>query len=91
MAPPGVRVLIHEKPQNRETWSPHALDGWYVGPALESLLLVLQYLGLGHTTRENLQHHLMVPNKSYHALGLLHQHCPCRHSQHCPGSAKPLS
>jgi hypothetical protein len=36
LALPGIRVLIHEKPQNRETWSPHALDGWYIGPALES-------------------------------------------------------
>jgi hypothetical protein len=34
--PPGICILIHEKPQNRKTWSPHALDGWYVGPALES-------------------------------------------------------
>ncbi len=36
IGPPCTRVLAHEKPSNRETWSPHALDGWYVGPALES-------------------------------------------------------
>ena len=36
LAPPGCRVLVHDKPQNRTTWSPHALDGWYVGPATES-------------------------------------------------------
>jgi hypothetical protein len=36
LAPPGIRVLVHEKPRNQETWSPHALDGWYIGPALES-------------------------------------------------------
>jgi hypothetical protein len=36
IAPPGIRVLAHEKPNNRTTWSPHALDGWYVGPALQS-------------------------------------------------------
>ena len=36
LAPPGCRVLIHDKPQNRTTWSPHALDGWYVGPAPDS-------------------------------------------------------
>jgi hypothetical protein len=35
LAPPGIRVLVHEKPQNGETWSPHALDEWYIGPALE--------------------------------------------------------
>lgn len=36
IAPPGIRVLIHDKPTQRGTWAPHALDGWYVGPALES-------------------------------------------------------
>ena len=33
LAPPGTRVLIHEKPSVRKTWSPHAVDGWYLGPA----------------------------------------------------------
>jgi hypothetical protein len=27
LAPPGIRVLIHEKPDKRTSWSPHALDG----------------------------------------------------------------
>jgi hypothetical protein len=36
LAPPGIRVLLHEKPSTRTTWSPHATDGWYIGPALES-------------------------------------------------------
>jgi hypothetical protein len=34
MAPPGTRVMIHEKPSARKTWAPHAVDGWYLGPAL---------------------------------------------------------
>ena len=34
LAPPGTRVIIHEKPTTRQTWSPHGTDGWYVGPAL---------------------------------------------------------
>lgn len=34
LAPPGTRVLIHEKPAVRETWAPHAVDGWYIGPAM---------------------------------------------------------
>ena len=34
LAPPGTRVLVHENPQNRETWAPHAVEGWYIGPAL---------------------------------------------------------
>ena len=36
LAPPGIRVLVHIKPHERTTWSPHGADGWYTGPALES-------------------------------------------------------
>ena len=37
IAPPGTRVVVHEKPSpQRTTWSPHGLDGWYIGPALKS-------------------------------------------------------
>jgi hypothetical protein len=35
LALPGTRVLIHEKPDLRNTWSPHAVDGWYTGPAMK--------------------------------------------------------
>ena len=34
LAPPGTRVQVPEKPSIRETWAPHAVDGWYLGPAL---------------------------------------------------------
>jgi hypothetical protein len=36
IAPPGIRVLVHARPTERTSWSPHALDGWYTGPALDS-------------------------------------------------------
>jgi hypothetical protein len=35
LAPPGTRVLIHEPAALRETWAPHAVEGWYIGPAME--------------------------------------------------------
>jgi hypothetical protein len=35
LAPPGTRVLVHEKPSVRGTWAPHAVDGWYIGPAMK--------------------------------------------------------
>jgi hypothetical protein len=35
IAPPVTHVLIHEKPNNRDTWAPHAIDAWYIGPALK--------------------------------------------------------
>jgi hypothetical protein len=36
IGPPGVRVLVHEKPSDRRSWSSHGVDGWYIGPALDS-------------------------------------------------------
>jgi hypothetical protein len=37
IAPPGICVIAHDKPADRDTWSPHGSeDGWYIGPALES-------------------------------------------------------
>jgi hypothetical protein len=35
MAPPGTKVILHEKPQQRKSWDPHGAEGWYLGPALE--------------------------------------------------------
>jgi hypothetical protein len=35
LAPPGTKVVIHEKPQQRKTWDPHGAEGWYLGPAME--------------------------------------------------------
>jgi hypothetical protein len=33
LAPPSIRILVHEKPSIRATWSTHAVNGWYIGPA----------------------------------------------------------
>ena len=35
IAPAGARVLIHEKPNNRASWAPHGLPGYYLGPAMQ--------------------------------------------------------
>jgi hypothetical protein len=35
LAPPGTKIVIHEKPSVQGSWAPHGLDGWYIGPALE--------------------------------------------------------
>ena len=34
LAPPGCRILSFESPTQRATWSPHGVDGWYIGPAM---------------------------------------------------------
>jgi hypothetical protein len=35
LAPPGTRVIIHEKSGVWRTWAPHGVDGWYLGPPTE--------------------------------------------------------
>jgi hypothetical protein len=35
IAPPGIKVLAHEKTTQRATWSTHAFSAWYIGPALK--------------------------------------------------------
>ena len=35
IGPPGTRVLVHEKSNQRGTWAPHGDDAWYIGPAFE--------------------------------------------------------
>ena len=34
LAPPGTKALIYEAPSRRAAWAPHAVDGWYLGPAM---------------------------------------------------------
>ena len=34
LAPPGTKVLIHNKPQKRASWAYHGEEGWYIGPSL---------------------------------------------------------
>ena len=35
LAPPGTKLLLHLKPSVRESWAPHAVRGWYLGPAMD--------------------------------------------------------
>lgn len=44
LAPPGTRVIIHEKTDNRGTWSPHGTDAWYIGPSLEHYRCVKTFI-----------------------------------------------
>jgi hypothetical protein len=34
LAPPGTQVIAHEKPDQRASWDPHGVDGYYLGPTL---------------------------------------------------------
>jgi hypothetical protein len=35
LAPPGTRIIAHEKPDQRASWDPHGLDSYYLGLALD--------------------------------------------------------
>ena len=35
MAPPGTKIIIHRKPNQRKTWDFHGQLGWYIGSAPE--------------------------------------------------------
>ena len=35
LAPPGTKLLLHLKPSVRESYAPHAVRGWYLGPAMD--------------------------------------------------------
>ena len=35
LAPPGCKVIAFESPQNRNTFAPHGVQAWYVGPTME--------------------------------------------------------
>ena len=34
LAPPGTKVIIHEKPTVRGTWATRGVKGWYLGPSM---------------------------------------------------------
>jgi len=36
LGPPGCKILAHEKAGERNTWSAHGKEGYYLGPDLES-------------------------------------------------------
>ena len=44
MAPPGSKILIHQKPANRASWAFHGIQGWYIGPTLQHYRCVRCYV-----------------------------------------------
>jgi hypothetical protein len=72
LAPPGIRVLAHKKPADRDTWSPHGSDGWYIGPALESYHCYTVWIWDTRQMQTNHRHPLLVPYQGHNAPRLLH-------------------
>ena len=44
LAPAGTRVILHEKPKQRNSWDYHGVEGWYIGPSLDHYCCVRCYL-----------------------------------------------
>ena len=40
MAPIGTRVLTFLPPDGRQSFQAHAIDTWYIGPAIEHYILL---------------------------------------------------
>lgn len=73
LAPPGIKVLVHEKPSNRGTWDPHGVDGFYLGPALESYRCYRTFISKtkGERITDTLEwfpQQLSMPTSSNHEL-----------------------
>jgi len=35
LAPPGCKVIVFNRPENRASWDPHGAKAWYIGPAMD--------------------------------------------------------
>ena len=44
MAPPGTRVIVHDKPGNQTSWGNHVTPGWYIGLSLDQYRLMQGYM-----------------------------------------------
>ena len=36
LAPPGTKVIVHEKTDNRRSWSPYVMYDWYIDPSMKN-------------------------------------------------------
>jgi hypothetical protein len=51
LAPLGCKVLVFEDPGSRQTWAPHGVSGFYVGPALKHYRCYIAYISATRSLR----------------------------------------
>lgn len=73
MAPPGSPVMVPVKPNQRATWSPHAVKGLYLGPALTHYLCYKVFIPSTNSERisntiEFIHNHHTCPMPLKHSL-----------------------
>ena len=44
MAPPGTKVVSHEKVDNRKLWAGHCTEVWYIGPSIQHYMYFNYYM-----------------------------------------------
>ena len=44
IGPLGTKIVVHIKPEVRETWAPHAAPAWYIGPAMDHYRCYRSYI-----------------------------------------------
>jgi len=49
MAPPGTKVVIHKKVNQRGSWDYRGKEGWYIGPSVEHYRCVRCYIPSTHS------------------------------------------
>ena len=69
IAPPGMRVVAHDKPTKRRTWDFNGEEGFYVGPALENYRCVKVFFPRTRSVRKIdtltfIPHEIPVPEVS---------------------------
>ena len=69
LAPPGMKIIVHERPQDRGSWSPHGINGWYVGPALNHYRCHRTYIPTTNAIRISdtvswVPHNIQMPTSS---------------------------
>jgi hypothetical protein len=69
LAPPGCKVIVHERPQERGTWADHGIAGFYIGPAMHHFRNYYCYIPLTRGERvsktvEFFPAHVEIPNTS---------------------------
>ena len=52
LAPPGTKVVSHHKPDQRKSWGPQGIEGWYVGPSMEHYRCVKCFFPTTRSTRD---------------------------------------
>ena len=51
MLPPGTKIVVHEKPDQRASWANHGVDAWYTAPALNHYRCVTAFIPKTHKER----------------------------------------